>query len=75
MKGKERNGDKEEMNEWRVIGEDCIDRDFRGREGGRENVERERDTHTKINSIILILQDSPSYGWTAGNTSELSHDW
>ena len=24
---------------------------------------------------ILILQDSPSYGWTAGNTSELSHDW
>ena len=35
----------------------------------------ERDTHTKINGIILILQDSPSYGWTAGNTSELSHDW
>ena len=75
MKGKERNGDKEEMKEWRVIWEDCIDRDFRGREGGRENVGRERDTHTKINGIILILQDSPSYGWTAGNTSELSHDW
>ena len=75
MKGKERNGDKEEMKEWRVIGEDCIGRDFR--EGGRkgEKMWEERDTHTKINGIILILQDSPSYGWTAGNTSELSHDW
>ena len=31
---KERNGDKEQMKEWRVIGEDCIGRDFR--EGWRE---------------------------------------
>ena len=35
------------MKEWRVIWEDCIDRDFRegGREAGRENVERERHSH------------------------------
>ena len=74
MKGKEKNGDKEQMKEWRVIGEDCIGRDFR--EGWREaekGGEREKDA--KINSIILILQGSPSYGWTAGNTSELSQNW
>ena len=40
----------------------------RQRKGGGE-----RDT--KINSIILILQGSPSYGWTAGNTSELNQNW
>ena len=45
MKGKERNGDKEEMKEWRVIGEDCIDIGILEREGGRQRKCGERETH------------------------------
>ena len=43
MKGKEKNGDKEQMKEWRVIGEDCIGRDFREGWGEAEKGGRERE--------------------------------